>query len=178
MKMRSLFYGGLVGLLVTAPLLALLYLGASLLGLPFVPFELFNWITRLLPGPVITFGIDRMLDLLLFLGVDVANTAKTAEQAMALLAFLTLGLVVGLVLYGLNRRLVARPGLIGLLAGGLVGLPLVGIAVAAGSSDLSPAVTAISLFILFLLWGLGLGLPARWLLIGAGPVAEPVGRRW
>jgi DMSO/TMAO reductase YedYZ molybdopterin-dependent catalytic subunit len=172
MKILRLFYGGLVGLLVTAPLLALLYLGASLLGLPFVPFELFNWITRLLPGPVITWGIDRMLDVLLFLGVDVADTAKAAEQAMALAAFLALGLVVGLIVYSLYQRLTARPSLVGLLAGGLIGLPMVAIAVAAGSSDLSPAVTAVGLFALFLLWGLALTLPARRLLAEVEPPVE------
>jgi DMSO/TMAO reductase YedYZ molybdopterin-dependent catalytic subunit len=172
MKIKPLFYGGLVGLLVTAPLLAVLYLGATLLGLPFVPFELFNWITRLLPGPVITFGIDRMLDLLLFLGVDVADTAKTAEQAMALSAFLALGVVAGVIVYALRKRLAARPALVGLLAGGITGFPLVVIAVASGSSDLSPAITTVGLLFLFLLWGLALGMPARWLLFDVEPAAD------
>jgi len=39
-----------------------MYLAQQLARLPFVPFELFDWITRILPGDVVTFGIDLMID--------------------------------------------------------------------------------------------------------------------
>ena len=177
MKIQPLFYGGLVGLLVTAPLLALLYLGATLLGLPFVPFELFNWITRLLPGPVITFGIDRMLDVLLFLGVDVADTAKTAEQAMALSAFLALGVVVGVIVYALRKRLAARPALVGLLAGGITGLPLVAYRCRCGQQR--PFARSHSCWIVCFYSCCGVwrwALPARRLLAEVEPAAEMLSR--
>ncbi len=172
MRFQRFTIGGLAGLLVTAPLLALLYLAATLLGFPFVPFELFNWITRLLPGPVITWGIDRMLDVLIFLGVDVADTAKTAEQAMALAGFLALGVLVGGTLYALSRRLAAKPYSLGLLAGALTGLPLVAITLVVGRSAASPIGTAGGLVLLFLVWGVALALPARALLPRAVSAAD------
>ena len=42
--------GILVGALLSAPLVAAFYLGWKLGGLPFVPFDLFDWIARELPG--------------------------------------------------------------------------------------------------------------------------------
>ena len=47
----SLGYGALVGGLVTAPLIGLMYLADKLLDLPFVPFAFFDWIARVTPGP-------------------------------------------------------------------------------------------------------------------------------
>jgi hypothetical protein len=87
MKRKSISMGALVGTLITAPLIVLMYLGQLVLGQPFPPFELFNWISGILPGPVITFGIDLMIDAMLLLGINVANTAKIAEQGMAVLLF-------------------------------------------------------------------------------------------
>ena len=75
--------GILAGFLVIAPLTAILYLFYQLAGLPFVPFDLFDWMTRVLPGPVVTFGIDLMIDLFRFLSINVADAAKGAEQFIA-----------------------------------------------------------------------------------------------
>jgi DMSO/TMAO reductase YedYZ molybdopterin-dependent catalytic subunit len=145
--------------MLTAPLIAILYLGDQLASLPFLPFDLFDWVTRLLPGPVITFGIDTMIDAMLLLGVDVADTAKTAEQAMAVLQFLALGVVAGAVgaallqALGLTGRSRARTA--GLVLGALFGLPLIAIHVAIGNAGLlGPAARAAWLLILFLGWGL------------------------
>ncbi len=62
-KVSSLAVGALLAPLLTAPLLALLYLAHSLLGVPFIPFDLFDWLIRVLPGSVITTGIDGMVGL-------------------------------------------------------------------------------------------------------------------
>ena len=67
--------GALVGGLLTATLIGLMYLGDRLVGLPFLPFDLFDWITRVLPGPVITLGIDLMIDTMRLFGLSVADTA-------------------------------------------------------------------------------------------------------
>ena len=74
-------YGVLAGALLTAPLVGVMYLIDKLAGLPFVPFALFDWIARVLPGPVITFGIDLMIDGMRLVGLSVADAAKTGEQA-------------------------------------------------------------------------------------------------
>ena len=71
--------GALAGALLTAPLIGLMYLFDKLAGLPFVPYALFDWIARVLPGPVVTFGIDLMIDSMLLAGISVAAASKTAE---------------------------------------------------------------------------------------------------
>jgi hypothetical protein len=96
--------GALIGTILTSPLIALFYLAWKLLGLPFVPFNLFDWASRALPGPVVTLGIDSMVKLirLLHLGAT-ASAAKTAEQFMAIVMFLGAGIVVGAVLFAILR---------------------------------------------------------------------------
>ena len=80
MQKLKLGAGLLVGILLTAALLGIMDLAAKAAGLPFVPFDLFDWMTRILPGPVVTYGIDHMISAMLWLGLDVADTAKTAEH--------------------------------------------------------------------------------------------------
>lgn len=82
-------YAGLVGSSVGLLLIALSYLGERLLMLPFLPFALFDWLARAMPGSLITLGIDIIVDsILLFnLGESTSITAKLIEQMMALLQF-------------------------------------------------------------------------------------------
>lgn len=152
---KHLSFGVLLGLLLTAPLVGLMYLANQVAGLPFVPFDLFNWLVRVLPGGIITFGIDAMIDTMLFLGMDVADTAKTAERIMAVLQFLAVGVVISLIFFGVmawGRRQADR--LAGLVAGALFGLPLIGISLAITQSSVPPLVSLIFLLVLFLGWGL------------------------
>src|SRR4051794_5280037 len=98
-KLKDILIGALIGAVLTIALMAVMYAGNQLVGLPFVPFDLFNWMTPMLPGPLITFGIDQMLGLLTWLGFDVATTAKLAEQSMAIMIFLAGGVLAGVVFY-------------------------------------------------------------------------------
>ena len=83
------FYGALTGAFLTAPLVAIFYLAWKLFGLPFVPFSVFDWVSRVLPGSLITFGIDSMVKLIRSLRLgDTASAAKAAEQGMAIVVFL------------------------------------------------------------------------------------------
>jgi len=76
----GLAQGALAGGLLAAPLIGLMYLLDQLAKLPFAPFAFFDWIARVLPGPLVTFGIDLMIDGLRLVGMSVAAAAKTAEQ--------------------------------------------------------------------------------------------------
>ena len=58
MKMRTLGLGAQVGAMLTVPIIAVMYLADKLLDLSFAPFDVFDWVGRVLPGPVVTFGID------------------------------------------------------------------------------------------------------------------------
>ena len=61
MRQSSLRFGVLAGLVTSLPVMALLYLGQQLAGLAFVPFDLFDLTARILPGDIITFGIDLIV---------------------------------------------------------------------------------------------------------------------
>ena len=158
MRKLALGTGALVGGLLTAPLIAVMYLADHLAGLPFVPYDLFDWITRVLPGPVITFGIDMMIDTMRLFGISVADTAKTAEQIVAVLQFLFMGVVVGVAFLAVMKVRDARPDVTtGLVVGALFGLPLVAISIAIGPSTVDPIVNVLWLLALFLVWGAALG---------------------
>ena len=146
--------GALVGGLLTAPLIGLMFLARQLFGLAFAPFELFDWITRVLPGDVVTFGIDLMIDTMLFLGVNVADTAKTGEQVAAVLMFLVGGVVVGAIFFGIMESRKSTPDVTtGLVLGALFGLPLAGITIALDQANAVPGLNLIWAIGLFLVWG-------------------------
>jgi DMSO/TMAO reductase YedYZ molybdopterin-dependent catalytic subunit len=146
--------GALVGLLATAPAVALMALADRLAALPFVPFDLFDWTTRVLPGGLVTFGIDSMIAALEFVGLDVANTAKAAERATAVLAFVALGTVAGALFFAFFVRRRSRPDTAaGLVMATLLGLPLAAISLAIGGARERPLVSVLWLAVVFLGWG-------------------------
>jgi DMSO/TMAO reductase YedYZ molybdopterin-dependent catalytic subunit len=134
-------------------------LGDRVFGLPHVPFDVFAWLTRILPGPLITFGIDSMVDLLLALGLDVSKTAKTSEHLMAYGIVVALGAAAAAVFF-LVMPLLAKAR--GLVAGLALGMAL-GIAAAVVSgminntATVGPAIAAIWAVSAFAIWGLVLG---------------------
>ena len=151
----SLGYGALAGGLLTAPLVGLLYLVDKLVGLPFVPFALFDWIARVLPGPVVTFGIDLMIDGLRLVGLSVAAAAKTGEQAGAILLFFFIGVGGGVLFFGIGKARRAQLRLnSGLAAGALFGLPMLAVSLPMGQSSVNPIITFVVLMVLFLAWGI------------------------
>jgi DMSO/TMAO reductase YedYZ molybdopterin-dependent catalytic subunit len=158
MKAKLLATGALIGGLLTAPMIVLMYLGDLIAGLPFAPFELFNWMSGMLPGPVITFGIDLMIDTMLLLGINVADTAKLAEQAMAVILFLVLGIFTAAIFFlVIGARQIKMDLLAGLVLGALFGLPIVVISVGSADAGVHPVISFLWLLVLFLGWGLTLG---------------------
>lgn len=154
MKKLNLGVGILVGVLLTAALMGIMLLAAQLLNLPFVPFDLFDWMTRVLPGPLITFGIDQMIAALQLIGFNVADTAKTAEQTMANLQFFALGVVAVTAFFVfMSVRNAKADFMAGLVFGALFGLPIITLSIAIEQSTLSPALRILWLAILFLGWG-------------------------
>jgi DMSO/TMAO reductase YedYZ molybdopterin-dependent catalytic subunit len=117
MKRSNIWTGGLYGLLSSIVLMALSYLGYLIAGLPFLPFDLFDWLTRSLPRAWLEAGVRGMLSALAALGVGQLDAvAKLVEQILALGIPLLVGCVFGLVLggAGLQRRgWLVRAGLLG-----------------------------------------------------------------
>jgi DMSO/TMAO reductase YedYZ molybdopterin-dependent catalytic subunit len=157
MKKYTLGTGALVGGLLTAALMGIMYLGEGLFGLPFVPFDIFNWVARELPGDIVTFGIDLMIDSMRLVGISVVDAAKTAEQLMALVMFLVGGVVAGLLFFGFMRARTIRAGeSAGLIMGLLYGFPQVIISLSITQSPVSPLMIILYLSFLYLAWGITL----------------------
>lgn len=183
MKRPGFLFGVVTGLLVTAPMTALLFLAQRAFGAPFLPFDLFDWLARALPGPIVTFGIDAMVDAIRALDLgDVSDVAKTAEQALAIGVFVAIGTIVGGVLFVATRG--RRSALAaGLLAGAVLSAVAVFVNVAvdaatraAPAPDVAWAVGA------WLAWGLVVGairdrliVPRRAASAAAGPHARSGG---
>lgn len=151
--------GFLAGLLATAALIAVMALADTLLGLPFVPYDLLDWAARALPGGVVTFGIDAMVAVLNLLGLALSETAKLAEQIMAISGVLIAGVLAGGLLFAVLRALPARYGpLAGLALGLLAGLPVTLISLSVNrTATASPAASVIWLGATLLAWGAALG---------------------
>ena len=157
MKSRAR-HGALAGALLTAPLIAVSYLGWTFAGLPFAPFDLFDWVARALPGPIVTAGIDATVAVSRALNVgNMGATAKTAEQAAAVGGLLLTGVIGGAVLFGV-LRLSDEPAL---LLGAILGAILGGIALVIEQQlnriASAPFLSGPWVFVTFLAWGVALG---------------------
>lgn len=95
--------GALLGALTMAPVLAISYLAFRLFNLPFLAYSLFDWLARVLPGDVVTLGIDAMVTVLRAASIA-TSSAKTVEQLLAVALVVVIGAVLGaIVATGLAR---------------------------------------------------------------------------
>ena len=157
MRKLSLGTGLLVGALLTAALMGLMYLGQQLAGLAFVPYDLFNWVARELPGNIVTFGIDLMIDTMLRLNISVVDAAKTAERIQALGLFFAGGTFAGMVYFAVMKKRAAQADLLsGLVMGALFGLPMIAVSLIISQSAVPPIFQFLWLALLFLAWGVAL----------------------
>ena len=146
------------GAVLTAPVLGVFALG-SLAGIPSVPYNVFEWFIRVLPGRLVIFGLETTLRVLEGLGFNIKNTAKTTEEVLALTSLLLAGWVVGLLFFALirtsDRQRVRNYGRAVGAAVGIFSLVLVFI-----EAQPMGAMGAIGVTIwvlgVFLLWGWGL----------------------
>ncbi len=147
-----------VGALLTAPLLGVLALGA-LVGIPMVPYTVFEWLVRVLPGRVVIFGLDSTLWVLEGLGLDISRTAKTAQQILAIASLFVVGLLIGLLFFLLARTTDdARIKRYGLAVGAALGLFSLVVTLVQGipASLAGQIGFMIWVLALFTLWGWGL----------------------
>ena len=99
----SLLAGVLSVLILTIPLLVLLFLANLVVGVLFIPYDVFDLVSRSLPGSFATVGIDSIVGLLRALEMLVWDTAKFAEQSLAIGMTLALIVVGGAVSFGWQR---------------------------------------------------------------------------
>jgi DMSO/TMAO reductase YedYZ molybdopterin-dependent catalytic subunit len=106
--------------------MALWYLGEQLAGLPFVPFDIFDWLARILPGDVITLGIDTIVRTIDALNLgSTSAAAKTIEQLQAIALVLGGAVILGVVAAWLLRVTSWRGWQVGALLGLAALLPII-----------------------------------------------------
>lgn len=172
MKKRAMLAGGLWGGLMSLALIGLAYLGQQAARLPFVPYDVFDWLTRVLPGAVINPSLELMVRVITAFRVGPTwLVAKRAEQMLSLVILVGAGVVIGALLGWLGRvRPRMFPGL-----GAAAGLVLLGPALAAEASvgfpPAGPFLSVLWLAVLFLAWGTVLGRLVQ--LVGRPAPSEP-----
>src|SRR5262245_5490331 len=156
MRRAAVWRGALFGGLTSLPILALLYLGEQLASLPFVPFDLFDWLARVLPGGVVTTGIDALVQLITALNLGPTSVAaKRIEQAGALLLFVASGAVLGAAIVLFLRRRAWSSWQAGAI-GGLIAFFLIS-ALELGRGWYPAEGTILALAVLIIGWGVVLG---------------------
>ncbi|MCZ7545627.1 MAG: hypothetical protein M5R40_19840 [Anaerolineae bacterium] len=157
---RTILTGALIGLAFSIALTAVFFAGEQVAGLPFPPFDVFDWTARIEQlGGLITFGIEAMIAVITALGGDLSAASKPAEQLMAIGGLVGTGAVVGGALFGILRARGAGSGVrAGLVAGAVIGAPVTLISHSLNQPPLDGLV-ANTLWILgaYLAWGYVLG---------------------
>src|SRR5262245_16663810 len=152
--------GSFVAVALTTALIGMFFWGWRVAGLPFVPFDTFDRLTRVLPGRLIAFGIGIMVSVIRALRLGpTAAIEKAAEQAMAIAVVLVAGVVGGVVVFLILRATRQRHGLIlGVTLGVALGIPAMLISLhASGTATVGPTAGAIWVLGAFLVWGALLG---------------------
>lgn len=172
MKNPRFLTGLLLGAIFMLPVMAVMALGAVVAGFAFLPFSLFDWLARYLPGPVITFGIDTIVSVITTFNLGpTSETAKTAEQLMSLGLLPAAGALAGGLFFLLRARLGGKSAvsLPGLIVGGSVGaafvLMFLAVPLAGSADEFSNAVWFVGLFVL---WGIALSYAWRILYATSG----------
>ncbi len=157
---------GVLGTLTSIPVLALGYLAETIAGLPFTPFDLFDGLARILPGALLTIGIDALVSVITVLNIGpTSEVAKTAEQSMALLMFVAIGGAFGVLLRWLGRDDHRQLMGYGVRAGAVLFGAFWLVSAAVGFAQVNVLWIGLWFAILYVSWGWSLG----WLIQRAGP---------
>lgn len=176
MKRNSWPGGALLGAVTIVPVIGLMSLGNRLAQLPFLPFDLFDWLTRVLPGWLIVPSIGLMVRIITALNVGpTASTAKTAEHSLAVLIFILGGGLAGAVLAGITGRRPETAERIGTIGGVVLSAAAIAIEASLGFTAAGVMTASVWIIIVLTVWGwlvgrLLLAWPTR------APAAEPAPR--
>ena len=155
-----------LGALTSIPVLALGYLAETIAGLPLTAYDLFDGLARILPGDVITIGIDALVSLISTLNIGpTSQVAKAAEQTMALLMFVAVGAAFGLAVRWLARDVPSELTGYGARAGAALAGAFWLISIAIGFAQIHVLWIGLFFALLYVPWGWSLG----WAIRQAGP---------
>lgn len=144
----------LVILLATFPLLGIMYLGYQLLGLPFVPFDLYNWPIRAGIAPWIAL-VDTLTSSGAAASGNISQSAPMVQWILAVGLFFLLASALGLAFYAFVARRGRVPDLIdGLAIGAIFAVPMVFAALTSSGSTLPAWLQIVWLVALACVWGI------------------------
>jgi hypothetical protein len=131
--------------------MGIMFAADELVGLPFLPYDLFDWVTRVLPGPIVTFGIDMMIDTMRLLNISGAYAAKTAEKAISIIQFFLMEVVAGGLFFAFRGLRRDQPDVgTGLSICVFSGLPMIAISLAIDGSTVESILVIMRLAVIFL----------------------------
>jgi DMSO/TMAO reductase YedYZ molybdopterin-dependent catalytic subunit len=156
-----------VGVALGFPLLAWMYFGRQVLGMPFAPFDLFSLAVRHLPGLVVTGGVETMVGALQAWQWGATDQlARYAEAMMAAALFLLVLAVPAVVYGGWGHRLPPRVS----VRGSLIGLGLWGLLLPSGLDAGWNFNGALWMLALGVSWGVALAWALKnWAVVTNGP---------
>lgn len=157
----SFILGAIIGAFLTAPLIAIFYLGDAIAGLPFIPLDTFDWLARALPGGLITFGIDTMSGIIIGIGLgdDLSSVAKTVEISIGLFTFFMIGVVASATFFFIiNRQRITNGTALGMILGIIIGVPLLFISNLVNvTATADPTLSLLWGLVVFIGWGAAIG---------------------
>jgi DMSO/TMAO reductase YedYZ molybdopterin-dependent catalytic subunit len=166
----SLVKAGILGAMAGGAAVAVSYLGHRILALSYVPFDIFDWLTRILPGRLVAFAIDTMVAVIRGLKLGpTASTAKLAEQGLALFQFVLAWAVFGICLGFAARLRPKAAAALGYIGGGAGFVLALGVELARGVKETSLPVVVI--WLALTVWGTG-ALLGRLVATAASPPGE------
>ncbi len=171
--------GVAAGALLGAAVLGLFALGTRL-GLPNPAYSLFEWLTRVLPGRVVIFGLETTLRALEAVGLSIKDASKATEEAMALTELFVASAVAGLLFFVVMRPAdAARARRRGTVVGAVAGVLMAAVVLRqGGTGDIGAALLDVIWAVaVFVAWGWALGrlYEATCATVASRPVALPPG---
>ena len=157
MTIKRAITGAAFALVIGIPWLALLYAGQQVANLPLIPIRFFEWITRIMPGGLVSVGLETMIQALHALRLGPTSVlGKALEFVMAyfltLIILTLLGAFYAVTIGNTRPRWYIK----GLAAGLILWLFISPLAAWSGWSGTTPLIGAGWLLLLSLLWGLAL----------------------
>jgi DMSO/TMAO reductase YedYZ molybdopterin-dependent catalytic subunit len=150
---RGFLSGVFVAAMLTSGLVGVFYFGWAVIGLPFLPFDLFDAITRLLPGGVVALGISTMVAVIRGLNIGpTSEVAKLAEQSMAVIGFFLEGVIFGSILFWVVQGLRSRARFVTAAAGTGLGAAAMLISIHGRTSAWGPGISGAWVLLAVLVW--------------------------
>jgi hypothetical protein len=176
-KKSALRWAGFgLGALASLPISALSFMGNQWLGLPFIAFNLLDYLTRVLPRLMVFVGIDRLLQ-----GSQQVTTPNLGaidaifQPFLAVLLVAVLSGVFGLILTNIGRKKAERAQklpLYGLIGGAVLWVLFALMVNYLGYPPAGQLWSIVGLGVLTLLWGVFLGWTLKFILFSPPAEAE------